>query len=46
MAFSVKQRTPTTIEAAVGFTPECESFLIRSNPVNVGAVAPVHLSGY
>ena len=40
VAFSVKQRKPRTIEAAVGATLECESYLLR--PTLSGAVvAPV-----
>ena len=42
VAFSVKQRKPKTIEAAVGATLECESYLIRS-PWNGAAVAPVQM---
>ena len=42
VAFSVKQRKPKTIEAAVGATLECESYLIRS-PRDGAAVAPVQM---
>ena len=42
VAFSVKQRKPRTIEAAVGATLECESYLVK--PTLSGAVvAPVHI---
>ena len=42
MAFSVKQRKPRTIEAAVGATLECEAYLVR--PTLSGAVvAPVQM---
>ena len=42
VAFSVKQRKPKTIEAAVGATLECESYLI-SSPQSGAAVAPVQV---
>ena len=42
VAFGVKQRKPRTIEAAVGATLECESYLVR--PTQSGAVvAPVQI---
>ena len=42
VTFSVKQRKPRTIEAAVGATLECESYLVR--PTLSGAVvAPVQM---
>ena len=42
VAFSVKQRKPKTIEAAVSATLECESYLVR--PTHSGAVvAPVQM---
>ena len=43
VAFSVKQRKPKTIEAAVSITLECESFLIKSTSARAGAVAPVRV---
>ena len=42
VAFSAKQRKPKTIEAAVGATLECESYLI-SSPQSGAAVAPVQV---
>ena len=41
IAFSVKQRKPTTIEAAVEATLECESYLVRSTHQSRAVVAPV-----
>ena len=42
VAFNVRQRKPKTIEAAVGATLECESYLVK--PVTSGAVvAPVQV---
>ena len=41
VAFSVKQRKPKTIEAAVGATLECEFYLIT--PQSGAAVAPVQV---
>ena len=43
VAFSVKQRKPKTIEAAVSITLECESFLIKSTSASAGAVVPVRV---
>ena len=42
VAFSVKQRKPRTIEAAVGATLECESYLVRPT-LNGAVVAPVQM---
>ena len=41
VAFSVKQRKPTTIEAAVGATLECESYLVKPTHQSRAVVASV-----
>ena len=35
VAFSVRQRKPRTIEAVVGATLECESYLVRPTQIGV-----------
>ena len=42
VAFSVRQRKPTTIEAAVGATLECESYLVRPTHSD-SVVVPVQI---
>ena len=42
VAFSVKQGKPTTVEAAVSATLECESYLVKP-PMNCGAVTPAQV---